>query len=98
MPSTGLADASGVAVAGPASNSVSGFMVERDYLSRNELFLDPVVALGFELKGKGFVSALHDAAVPHNVDEIRDDIVEEALIMGDHDDTQFVAAQGVHAF
>ena len=64
----------------------------------SEFFFDPVVALRFEFEGEGLVAALHDATVPHDVNEIGHDVIQQTLIVSDHDDPQFRAAQGVHAF
>ena len=49
------------------------------------LFLadDVVVAFLVELVGEFLAAAADDAAVDEDVDAIRDDVVEEALVVGD---------------
>src|SRR5687768_1719 len=52
--------------------------------SSHEFFFHPVVALGLELEGKILVAAFYDAAVIHNMHEVRHDVAEQPLIMRDH--------------
>ena len=41
---------------------------------------------------------MDDAAVPHDVDAVGDDVVEEALVVGDDEEARVRAAHGVDAF
>src|ERR1700690_513522 len=97
MPTTGLAAAS--SAAGRVSASGSSLMVvgEGGRSGGDELLLDPVVALGLELEGEGLVAALHDPAVPHHVDVVGHDVVEQPLVVGDEEDAELRAAHGVDA-
>jgi hypothetical protein len=65
-------------------------------LGGGQFFGDPIVSLGFKLKGEGFVAAFDDATVIHDVNIIRDNVIEEALVMRDHERTEFGAAHGIN--
>mmetsp|Transcript_28826 Transcript_28826/g.84495 ORF Transcript_28826/g.84495 Transcript_28826/m.84495 type:complete len:268 (-) Transcript_28826:148-951(-) len=48
---------------------------------------DPAIALGLELERERCVPRLHDLAVAHDVHVVRLDVVEEPLVVRDHDDS-----------
>src|SRR5690554_655151 len=113
MPSAGLSTTLFAVGGGPRSTgdkvSVGGFMVLWIKLnvgvgpraaagaSDRDFGFEPIVALFLEFQGKGLVAALHDAAVVHHVHEVGHDVVEEALVMRDHEHAQRVAAEAVDA-
>jgi hypothetical protein len=57
----------------------------------------PVVPAGVELHRELLGPVLHDAAVDHHVDGVRDDVVQEPLVVGDDERAEVVAAGGVDA-
>src|SRR5512143_4176598 len=61
------------------------------------LFADPVVALRLELVRELRAAGLHDASVDENMDEVRLDVVQDALIVRDEEDAQVRAGERVHA-
>src|SRR5262249_33435169 len=60
-------------------------------------FSDPVIPLGFQFQRQLLAARLHDPAVKKDVDLVRLDVIEEALIVGDDQDAAMLAAQGVDA-
>jgi hypothetical protein len=59
--------------------------------------LDPVVTLGLEPEGEILVAAQDDAALGHDMNLVGNDVVEQALVVGDHEHADVRTAQGVHA-
>src|ERR1700730_15135844 len=56
------------------------------------------VAGCLQLEGELFSAGLHDATLRKHMHHIRDDVVEQALIMGDDHEAALRCAQGVHPF
>src|SRR3984957_15716904 len=55
------------------------------------------IALGLELERELLTTGAHDAAAREHVDDVGHDVVEQALIVGDHDHGAFGRAQPVDA-
>src|SRR2546425_559251 len=60
-------------------------------------FLQPSVAFLFELQRQVFPAGLDDAAVRQNVNEVRNDIVQQPLVVRHHDDGALGTAQRIDA-
>src|SRR5688572_3129649 len=106
MPATGLTAASSISGLERVSMSVGGFMERCGSMAAanpnlgirdREFLFYPIVALGLEFKGEALVATLHEPAVIHDVHEVRHDVVQEALVMRDHDHTDFRAPQRTDA-
>src|SRR3712207_8095566 len=67
------------------------------YLSAGDSFLNPVIALLFKLERQLLAARAHDAATVEDVDEVGDDVVEQALVVRDEDDGVLGRAQAVDA-
>src|SRR6266545_3535885 len=76
----------------------AGFGVGRSRSPRSRLMLDqPVVAFFLEFQGQLFPAGPNDASVPEDVDEVRDDVIEQALVMGDDQGGVIRTLELVHA-
>ena len=49
--------------------------------ARRHLVLEPCVALLFQFKGQGLVAAAYDASIGQDMHVVRDDVVEQALVV-----------------
>ena len=69
-----------------------------DFLSRHrltELLSNLLIAPLFELAGQFRSAGFHDTAVVEDVDEVRSDVVQQSLVMRDHQYTELGTDQAV---
>src|SRR5580692_855064 len=59
---------------------------------------NPVIAFFFEFDGQFLPTRAHDSPVEEDMDKIRNNVIQEALIMGDDDRGVVRTAQFVYAF
>ena len=70
---------------------------EPDSRRRLPTVLDPAVALLLELEGQLLATRAHDAPAGEHVHEVGRDVLEQALVVGDHQHAALGVAQGVGA-
>src|SRR5690606_3539830 len=71
---------------------------EYSFLSLRRLADDIGVTILFQFKRQFLAARLHDAALRQNVNRIGYDVVEQALVVGDHDDRAIRRTQSIHTF
>ena len=70
-------------------------------LSRNRgvvLLAQPVVAFLFQMQSQFWAAGLDDTPFHHDVDEVRLDLIEDPLVVCDHQDPQIRTTQRIDAF
>src|SRR6266446_7948595 len=59
---------------------------------------EPLVTFVFEFESQFFATRLDNATIEHDMHEVRGDIVQDALVVGDEQNTQLRASQRIDAF